>query len=424
MTRPASSKLNKHAKTCSLVLDGNTVKARLQAERIETNSVVHVDWVRFTILRRNAPTPSVDDLFPPAEPATKDATNTNASPSAITWAPSVFDDRWQQLRKQLLEMPDPDYSASIQAKDLALLVAEALGPDFELHPEIRKGHDFYRFRWSILRNAEEVAWVGYGASGDSPRQSAQAKTIHANIYGSATTFAQHGWNQRIAAICDDTQATLTRCDLALDFFDGITGGMNRIKDDYTNGLCDSGGKRLKCNMVGDWANGKARSFYFGSKEAGKQTNVYEKGHQIVGDKDPSPWMRAELRYGNKLRFLPIEILRRPQDHFAGASDWHAALLREHGKDQVTPEPIPCEPKLAAQTIEAEVTRNKRWVKDVAGPSLALLFSFMDATEFAAIVEGAKLPGRLARFTRNEIARVYSAATERINKGASAGHAYA
>jgi len=413
MTRPAKSKLNQHAKTCTLVLDGNTVKARLQAERIETKSMVHVDWVRFTCLLRNAPAPAVDDLFPAA------------TPSAIKWAPSIFDERWHELRKQLLLMPDPDYAASVQAKDLAVRIAEALGADFELHPEVRKGHDFYRYRWSIVRNAEEVAWVGYLSSGDSPRQSAQAKTIHANIYGSATTFAEPGWNHRIADLCDELNAILTRCDLALDFFEGISGGMERIKADYMAGLCDSHGKRLNCNMVGDWANGKGRSFYIGSKEAGKQTNVYEKGFQLFGEKDATPWMRAELRYGNKFRVLETDMLRRPQDHFAGASEWHATLLREHELQvPVTPEPVPCEPKLAAQTVEAEVTRNKRWVRDVAGPSLALCFQHMDAEEFAAIVEGAKLPGRLQRFKQHEIAAVYSAAKERVFKGSDAGHVHA
>lgn len=410
MTRPAKTKLNKHSKTCSLVLDGNQVKLRLQAERFETKSMVHVDWVRFTCLLRNAPVPSVDDLFP------------SSDPSVIKWAPGIFEERWQELRKQLLLMPDPDYAASVQAKDLAIQIAEALGADFQLHPEVRKGHDFYRYRWSILRSGEEVAWVGYLASGDSPRQSAQAKTIHANIYGSATTFAEPGWNHRIGSICDSTNAVLTRCDLALDFFEGISGGMERIKADYMAGLCDSGGKRLNCNMVGDWANGKGRSFYIGSKEAGKQTNVYEKGFQLFGEKDATPWMRAELRYGNKLRVLPIDMLRRPQDHFAGASDWHATLLREHELQiPATPEPVACTPQLPVETVEAEVTRNCRWLLDVAAPSLSLAFQYLGEDEFLELVRNKKVPGRLQRFKQSEIQRAYGKATHKVNHGSDAGH---
>lgn len=99
------------------------------------------------------------------------------------------------------------WEASAQAKTLAEEVCEALGPDFSVFPELRKGHDFYCFRWSIVRNDVECGWVGFLSSGDSPRQHAQAKTIHANVYGSACTFAQPGFNQRLAAIVERTEAT-------------------------------------------------------------------------------------------------------------------------------------------------------------------------------------------------------------------------
>ena len=246
-----------------------------------------------------------------------------------------------------------------------------------------------------------------------------------NLYGTACTFAKPSWRFEMADLVDQVSGVITRCDLALDFFDGITGGMQRIQADYENGLMDSGGKRLKCNMVGDWMNGKGRSFYIGSKEVGKQTNIYEKGHQLFGDKDASGWMRAELRLGNKARVLDVDMLRRPADFFAEASPWHAALLREADEQiELNPASLACNGRLAAETIEAEVTRNKRWVRDVAGPSLALMFTLMDGEEFAAIVEGASLPGRLRRFSRDEIARVYQRATKRVFKGADAGHVIA
>lgn len=54
MTRPANSKLNKLNKACSLVLEGNQVKVRLIAERIETRVLVHIDWLRFTCQVRNS----------------------------------------------------------------------------------------------------------------------------------------------------------------------------------------------------------------------------------------------------------------------------------------------------------------------------------------------------------------------------------
>jgi len=170
-----------------------------------------------------------------------------------------------------------------------------LGADFGVVSEVRKGHDFYRHRWSIERNGQEVGWVGYLSSGDSPRQLSQARTIHVNLYGSACTFADHGWTDRMATLIDLRDGDITRCDLALDFFDGMAGGLDQVIEDFKAGLCDVAGKRLKCNMVGDWMNGRERSFYMGSKEAGKQTNVYEKGTSCLVLMSGNPWLRVELR---------------------------------------------------------------------------------------------------------------------------------
>ncbi|GKS83034.1 replication initiation factor domain-containing protein [Acidovorax sp. SUPP1855] len=416
MTRPAKSVLNKHAQTCALVLDGNQVKVRLQAERLATGVPVHVDWVRFTVLLRNAPLPGPEILFP--------------TPSADDEAEPVSGMerdqrgvRLMRLRKLLAQCKDADFSPAAQAMELAQRVCETLGPDYMVAPEVRKGHDFYGRRWSIERNDVEVGWVGYLASGDSPRQQAQAKTMHVNVYGSACTFAQSGWRDHMANLIDDVAGVITRCDLALDFFDGIRGGMDRVKADYEAGLMDSGGRRLKCNMVGDWCNGKARSFYVGSKEVGKQTNVYEKGHQLFGDKDESCWMRAELRWGNKARILNSNMLRRPADFFACASDWHAAILAE-AEAVSFPVHVPCNPRLAAETIEAEVVRNVRWQIDVAAPSIALAFEHLGIDEFLEIVMHKKAPGRLQRFGKQEIACAYAKAFKRVTKGAGAGHAMA
>lgn len=391
------------AKQSDLVLDGNEVKLRLKAERLKSQTPVHVDWVRFTVNLRNAPTPTVNDLFPLHDGA--------------RWSDEVQHlDRYARLAKLLRDMPDGEFAASAQAKTLAEQACEALGPEFSVYPELRKGHDFYRFRWSIVRNDVECGWVGFLSSGESPRQQAQGSTIHCNLYGTACTFADHGFNDRLAAVIDRTDAKLTRIDLALDFFDGMYGGMARIVDDYKSGLMDNNGHRPSCNQVGDWCNergGKGRSFYFGSKEAGKQTNAYEKGLQLFGAKDQSQWLRIELRYGNKLRVLSSDMLRRPADFFAGASDWHASILGE-AEAVFSPAPVPQVGRLAIETIEAEVSRNCRWLNDTAAPSLALAFQFLGVDQFMELVCNRKLPGRLQKFSENEIRSAYTRASKRVS----------
>lgn len=387
-----------------LVLEGDEVKLRLEAERLHTRSPVHVDWLRFTVQLRHAPVPTVEHLFP----VPQDQSDYFASLDEN-------DRRRRDLVCLLRDLPDPDFAASTQALELANNVCEILGPGFVVAPEIRKGHDFYRHRWSITRAGIECGWVGYLASGDSPRQSAQSKTLHCNLYGNACTFARPGWPTAMADYLAQHRALITRCDLALDFFEGIGGGMDRVASDYDAGLMDHLGHRPEHNCVGAWRpGGKGRSFYFGSKAAGKQTNVYDKGFQLYGKQDATGWQRIELRYGNQKRLLPIDMLRRPSDFFAGASNWHALMLSEHGAVAV-PEPVKTEPRLPLETLQAECTRNARWFFSTAGKSAALAFLYMDQETLASFIENcAELPGRLSKFTRSEVQRVYQQMFKKVS----------
>ncbi|MDB5965396.1 MAG: replication initiation factor [Polaromonas sp.] len=392
----------------SLVLDGSEVKYRLEAERLASKTPVHVDWVRFTVLRRNAPHIMVEPLVPcpylsdRQEPQYK----AWADQTRVDWTARFERNEWARL---LAGVDDADYAAVTQALELAEVVCKALGDKFTVNQEVKKGHDFYRCRWSLERLGVECGWVGFLASGESPRQRAQSQTIHCNLYGMACTFADSGWRDRIADIVEEREATLTRCDLALDFFNGLHGGIHRVRDEYNAGLCNVAGKLLKVNFAGDWSEHSkgARSIYFGSREAGKETNVYEKGDQLFGV-GVSPWLRAELRYGNKLRVLPVDMLRRPADFFAGASDWHAELLR---LADFTPEPerVKCIGRLPIETVKAECVRSLRWLQNTAAPTMAAAFSFLDTEQLASFIESAKLPGRLAKFARSELASVYSSA---------------
>lgn len=392
------------SRVTDLVLDGSQVKLQLLAERQATSDLVHVDWLRFTCFLRKAPCASEDILFP--------LPDQSIEPLSVA-EEERFKARNAYLSKFLADLPPVEFSPAQQALALADQVCGCLGEGFSVAPELRKGLDFYRHRWSITRAGAEVGWVGFLASSDSPRQSSQRSTLHCNIFGSACTFAQSGWRQKIASLITAVEGKITRVDLALDFFDGLTGGMDRIRSDYMHGGMDHWGKRPKCNLVGDWCNGVARSFYIGSKEAGKQTNVYEKGHQLFGNSSGNPWIRAELRYGNKLRVLPVDVLTRPDDFFAGASAWHESLLFEASKlfgtsCDVEPEPVKTTTRLASETVAAECARVARWAMNTAAPTLAALVKFTSYEFLAALCGTEKLPGRLKRFTESELQRAFSA----------------
>lgn len=217
-------------KNSPLVLDGETVKLRIEAERDFSGNAVHIDWVRFTCRVKNASAPHVDVLFP--EPRQR-------------WSNEDWEKEEKRLQISLKDLKESEFIVSAQAHELARQTAEALGPEFKVDAQFKKGMDFYKYRWSILLNETECGWVGFLSSSDSPRQSTQAETIHVNLMGTACTFAHPGWNQKVADLVEETEAVLTRTDLALDFFDGYHGGIDAVRQDYRDGLCNVGGRKLK-----------------------------------------------------------------------------------------------------------------------------------------------------------------------------------
>lgn len=392
----------------ALVLDGDQVKLRLIAERIETKTSVHVDWLRFTVRLRNAPPKIFDRAFSDVKNPTPEVRfeiqNYEEKQSKVKW-----------IHEYLRELEhDAKYSAAGQAYDLALRVVECLGLGFEVAQTTEKGHDFYAKRWPILYGGQECGWVGFGTSSESPRQKAQASTMHVNLYGKACTFAPVGWRDRMAALCEETKAEITRIDLALDFFDGHPDGdIKHFEAEYHGGLFDCDGRRPTSDTGGKWWMGHSRSFYVGSREYGKITNVYEKGHQLYGHKSGSNWLRMELRYGNKFRELDIDALRNPSAYFAGASEWHARQLRLADSMPVVPQESPTKTRLAIQTVEAEAYRVLRWTRETAGASIALAFQFLDEDAFLELVNAPKLPGRLKGFGLEELKQAYRRASRKV-----------
>lgn len=373
-----------------LVLDGDTVKLRLMAERSLSVDPVHVDWLRFTVQRRNgADMGDIDALW--ADPPSGFYEN-STNREFIMWA----------TLRQIRELPAEHHTAATQAADLGREVVECLGAEFNLNPQVLKGHDFYKHRLAITRGGVEVGWVGFLASGDSPRQTAQSATLHVNLFGAACTFAQTGWRDKLADLIDQREGVVTRADLALDFFDGLPGGMAGVVAEYESGAMDVRGARPAYDQVGRWLESApcSRSFYFGSKQAGKQTNVYEKGDQLFGPEARNPWIRIELRYGNKVRVIPSDVLRRPGDFFAGASSWHAEKLAAVAA--AVPAPIHRVKCSRSETVAAEVTRVVRWARNTAGPAIAALARFMPESGFLDFAHCRTVPGRLQRFTESDL----------------------
>lgn len=378
-----------------LVLEAGEVKARIHAEQVKNPSYVHTDWLRFTIYTRHAPAQEI--CFPP---------------------PADFHD----------EIADEHYGVASQAAQIAFDVAHILGPDYRADLQPQKGKDFYAWRFDILRKGHPIGWVGFLSNSQGLRGAAQSKTIHVNLEGMGCTFARPGWRDGMADYIDEHRGLLTRIDLAVDFFDGIQGGIERLPEQYKTGVMDHLGQRPAHKRDGTWdcddrSPNKGRSYYIGSREAGKQTNVYEKGLKEFGYKSGNPWVRFELRYGNKKRVLPTDMLRRPADFFAGASDWHASILKERGA-QTMPQKVSVEKELPIQTIEAEVERNARWFLSTAGASFRLAFSYLSENIVLDLLEDpTAIPGRLKKFSEEELKKVYSKVFTRVSQSGRADAAF-
>ncbi|WP_318442709.1 replication initiation factor domain-containing protein [Photobacterium leiognathi] len=76
---------------------------------------------------------------------------------------------------------------------------------------------------------------------------------------------------------------------------------------------------------------KGKSFYVGSRDAGKMLRVYEKGKQLDSIKHPN-WVRWELELRSKDRVIPLDVLIKPADYLA--SSYPALKFVDHDEQCV------------------------------------------------------------------------------------------
>jgi len=108
---------------------------------------------------------------------------------------------------------------------------------------------------------------------------------------------------------------LSRCDIALDDFDGVFDIEHAMKL-YADGQFTGNGRPPTAKLIDDMGSGEGKTFYVGKREYGKMIRIYEKGRQL-GDK-LSPWVRWEVELGSKHRIIPLDALLDPVGFFLGA----------------------------------------------------------------------------------------------------------
>lgn len=135
--------------------------------------------------------------------------------------------------------------------------------------------------------------------------------LHLTGQGCAEVSMGDNWG-RLYNWAVDMGAHLTRCDVALDDFQGENGGVSSWVDRYHQKAFAIRQNPKHKIISGDDGD----TLYVGSRDSGKMCRIYAKGLQL-GDAD-SPWVRIEVELHNEQRVIPLGIMIAPDDYFAGA----------------------------------------------------------------------------------------------------------
>jgi len=134
------------------------------------------------------------------------------------------------------------------------------------------------------------------------------------------------WPSLHAFLGDLEEVRITRCDLAADFMDGEYTVDDAVRLHKEGGFTGAG-RPPTTETAGDWLDGiRGRTLYVGKGSNGKMLRVYEKGIQL-GDLG-SPWVRYEVQLGNRDREIPLDVLLRPREFFAGCYPCLASMVEE------------------------------------------------------------------------------------------------
>lgn len=123
---------------------------------------------------------------------------------------------------------------------------------------------------------------------------------------------------QVASVVRQWEHRVSRADSRLDLIE------EGLFDRYSSILLSYAvANRIKINQQGDWARGKARTFYLGSQQSPVQLCVYEKGYESCGDLN---WVRLEVRLRPKGKAGYRVASWLPEDAFQGAT-WLVEALK-------------------------------------------------------------------------------------------------
>lgn len=191
------------------------------------------------------------------------------------------------------------------------------------------------------------------------------------------------WDEMSAWIGSLPGYRLTRVDLAVDLHEGEY-TVDDAHDWAVEGRFNNGGRNPRLDVQGDWITGEhGRTLYVGQAANGKMLRCYEKGKQL-GDLD-SPWTRFEVQFGNRDRELPLSMLTRRDEFFAGAYPALVPLLEIVGEKIKT---VRESTRITVQHAITHITRSYgKWVH-------VLMEAGVESADLVEAVRVRAVPSRL------------------------------
>jgi phage replication initiation protein len=254
------------------------------------------------------------------------------------------------------------------ATDLLRLAEFIFGGDAMLRVLRPTGRALYRYKNSCCVVDREGTLVGRVAFGGN------AETVLFELSGEGCRWIK-SWSH-VHVQLEVLHARISRCDVALDDFEGVSLKLRELAEQAAAGLFNGGGRPPKTRFLDDHGNLTGCTLYVG-KKGHKELCIYEKGKQLKDES--SPWLRIEQRFYGKhvsdaivdgerpRRGLPLDILINPLRYFRGAHAYLADLCERIGLRDAANKLVVVKAK-----VEATAKAMVKWFREQCGPSLNLV----------------------------------------------------
>jgi phage replication initiation protein len=148
----------------------------------------------------------------------------------------------------------------------------------------------------------------------------QNNSLLVSINGTGLSQAAEGWEVRLYTFLKHaTLSTITRVDLAHDDFNPTLFTLDNCLKEFLNGSFKNGKRSPSVSQAGNWIqpDGRGRTLYIGKRTNGMFCRIYEKGLQLQSESSPE-WVRCEVELKSVDRIIPLDVLLKPHEYFAGS----------------------------------------------------------------------------------------------------------